>query len=77
MPSTCICLRICLNCNQFEGTSFLGCYALLLGKEFLMFLKNHDAFIVQGQAVQEDPTTQCNIPEDLNLQQYYCENLKS
>jgi hypothetical protein len=57
MPSSCVPLCICLNANQLEGTSFLGCYVVLLGKQFLMFLKSDHAFIVQRQAVQEHSVT--------------------
>jgi len=57
MPSNCVPLSICLNSDQMEGTSFLGCYAVLLGKQFLMFLKSHHVFIVQHQAIQERSVT--------------------
>ena len=57
MPSSCVPLCICFNSNQTEGTRFVGCYTMLLSKQFLMFLKSNHAFIVQRQALQEHSVT--------------------
>ena len=70
---------------------FLGCAAVSLGEQILLFC--HTAFIFLVKQSKKNvwlwrwrhynpsaatcPTTQCHIPEDLNLQQRCCDNLKS
>ena len=56
----------------FEDSCLLGCGCHVIWWMVPDFLKDNDAF-----NFKDHPLTHCHIPEDLNPQQLFCENIKS
>ena len=57
-----------------EDSALLGCYNMSLGNYCPMFGRMSPIryFKMSGTSY---PVTDCYVPEELNLQQYWCENL--